>query len=1045
MGKEEFSLMKRKLLILLFFMCMVLTGLPAMKSEAQEGDSGGTSQALEDENPERTESVTAMDENGNITEVGDSDGSITEEGSSGSSGKLSAYARSVLALSDTVKVVNFNTKDNQVTNYVEDGTGAAGYTNGDYGADAAYLGTSGGKVKFMMSGVIGWVNASEVEVIDLSQAKVVSGYEVENGRLVHGIVYTMATPGYRSKLDNGPAPSYLSAGVKYYSYDGHYFYTSYGTMISDYQNNTRANSVNPDNPYYNYYQYLPMRSTTVYGADTLNAMISTRASSSSKMSGKGSAFVDSQNTYGVNALIMTGIAANESGWGTSSIARSKNNLFGLNAVDSSPGTSANTFASVETCISDFANGWMSRGYLYPNDSRYKGGFLGNKASGLNVSYASDPYWGEKAANVAYTLDETQGNQDYGRYTIGIKDTAAYSHQTVNVRQGSSTSTAVLYRTSSASCYAVLIKNTTPENGFYQIQSDAVLNGDRSAVVKGQGTYQFDSMYAYISADYVQIVGQGSTQEPAPEPVVLDSIAITAAPSKTVYTEGETFDPAGMSVQATWSDGTVSDVTGQISFPTDPLTTDMTEVTISYTSGDVTKTAACQIQVQEKVTVTQVLINPTQITLYPGEEKTFGVAVQGTGNPSQEAVWSLTGANSSSTVIDENGRLTVGDDETAETVTVKVQSAQDMNQYAEAVVTIAQKPAETPDTDTPNTETPDTDTPNTGTPDTDTPDTETPDTDTPNTDASGEDTGSVSFAETELKDQDTGLTVKGELSQGAAVSVKAVAQEEEQYGTLVKEAGNRQILGVYEVALDGQIKEGSQAALTFTVDEQYNGKEILILHYPKEGDVSFVERYVVPAEDGKVTVEVDSFSPFVLALNEETPEGSDESGTEPGTPENSGDSGTEVETPEGSDQSGKEEGTPEGSDESGNGGGTVSTESSESGSQAPSGSQNPGNSSQNGSSQTTQDGQNNNASDGSNSNVNNNSTAGSNTAVNNSGGTAAQNSNPANTTNTNTGTDHSRITAAPRTGDTSSVLTWMILAAVAIVAVIAVVVIKKRSK
>lgn len=1017
MGKEEFSLMKRKLLILLFFMCMVLTGLPSMKSEAQEGDSGGTSQALEDENPERTESVTAMDENGNITEVGDSDGSMTEEGSSGSSGKLSAYARSVLALSDTVKVVNFNTKDNQVTNYVEDGTGAAGYTNGDYGADAAYLGTSGGKVKFMMSGVIGWVNASEVEVIDLSEAKVVSGYEVENGRLLHGIVYTMATPGYRSKLDNGPAPSYLSAGVKYYSYDGHYFYTSYGTMISDYQNNTRANAVNPDNPYYNYYQYLPMRSTTVYGADTLNAMIGTHASSSSKMSGKGSAFVDSQNTYGVNALIMTGIAANESGWGTSSIAQSKNNLFGLNAVDSSPGPSANIFASVEACISDFANGWMSRGYLYPNDSRYKGGFLGNKASGLNVSYASDPYWGEKAANVAYTLDESQGSQDYGRYTIGIKDTAAYSHQTVNVRQGSSTSTAVLYRTSSASCYAVLIKNTTPENGFYQIQSDAVLTSDRSAVVKGQGTYQFDSMYAYISADYVQIVGQGSTQEPAPEPepVVLDSIAITAAPSKTVYTEGETFDPTGMSVQATWSDGTVSDVTGQISCPTDPLTTDMTEVTISYTSGDVTKTAACQIQVQEKVTVTQVLINPSQITLYPGEEKTFGVAVQGTGNPSQEAVWSLTGANSSSTVIDENGRLTVGDDETAETVTVKVQSAQDMNQYAEAVVTIAQKPADTPDTETPDA----------GTPDTDTSDTETPDTDTPNTDASGEDTGSVSFAETELKDQDTGLTVKGELSQGAAVSVKAVAQEEEQYGTLVKEAGNRQILGAYEVALNGQIKEGSQAVITFTVDEQYNGKEVLILHYPQEGDVSFAEKYVVQVVDGKVTVEVDSFSPFVLALNEETLEGSDESGTEPGTPENSGDSG--------------------------NGGGTVSTESVESGSQAPSGSQNPGNSSQNGSSQTTQDGQNNNASDGSNSNVNNNSTAGSNTAVNNSGGTAAQNSNPANTTNTtntantNTGTDHSRITAAPRTGDTSSVLTWIILAAVAIVAVIAVVVIKKRSK
>ena len=70
--------------------------------------------------------------------------------------------------------------------------------------------------------------------------------------------------------------------------------------------------------------------------------------------------------------------------GKSSIALSKNILFGLNAIDSSPGTSANTFASAEACINDFANGWMSRGYLYPKDGRYNGGFLGNKASGINV-------------------------------------------------------------------------------------------------------------------------------------------------------------------------------------------------------------------------------------------------------------------------------------------------------------------------------------------------------------------------------------------------------------------------------------------------------------------------------------------------------------------------------------------------------------------------------------------------------------------------------------------------------------------------------------
>ena len=121
-------------------------------------------------------------------------------------------------------------------------------------------------------------------------------------------------------------------------------------MLSDYRNNTRDNSVNPDDPYYNYYQYLPMRSTTSYSSSTLNSMINSKVSSSSKMYNIGSAIVTNQDTYGVNGLLIAGIAANESAWGTSNICQSKNNLFGLNAVDSSPGTSAYTFASVSACI-----------------------------------------------------------------------------------------------------------------------------------------------------------------------------------------------------------------------------------------------------------------------------------------------------------------------------------------------------------------------------------------------------------------------------------------------------------------------------------------------------------------------------------------------------------------------------------------------------------------------------------------------------------------------------------------------------------------------
>ncbi len=979
---------KSKLLILLLFMCMVLTGLPAMESKAEEDTQGGeTYPELQDENPYRTESVTAMDENGNITEVGDSDGSMTD-GDETSSASISTYARSARMAVSSVKVVNFNTKDNAVTEYTEDGTGALGYTNGDYGADAAYLGTSGGKVKFMMSGVIGWVNASEVEVIDLSKAAVVSGYEVENGRLLHGIVYTMATPGYRTRLDNGPAPSYLSAGTKYYSYDGHYFYTDYAVMLSDYQNNTRANSVNPSDPYYNYYQYLPLRSATSYSADTLSAMINSKAGAGSLMANKGSAFIDSQNTYGVNALLMTGVAANESAWGTSSIALNKNNLFGLNAIDSSPGTSANTFASAEACINDFANGWMSRGYLYPKDGRYNGGFLGNKASGINVKYASDPYWGEKAANVAYALDAAQGSQDYGQYTIGVKDTLASSHQTVNVRNASSTSSTVLYSTGSASNYSVLIKDSTLENGFYRIQSDGVLDSGRTSVVRGSGAYSFDAMYAYISSDYVQIVNQGTTvsepepepqPEPEPEPVpaTLDSISIAAAPQKTVYTEGETFDPTGMTVQANWSDGSVTDVTGEVSYRTDPLTTDVTAVEISYTSGDVTRTVSQSIQVNAKVTVTGVLINPSEISLYPGDAKTFGVSVQGTGDPSQSVTWSVEGASSSQTVIDENGRLTVGEDETAGQLTVKAQSAADGSQIGQAAVTVVPKESEEPSAP----------------------------------DGAG---GSEEYASADLKDETSGIGVNGEFAENTSLTVTPIGSDSEEYQALVKEAAGKTILGVYELSLDGAVKDGSKIQVTFAVDEQYNGQSILILHYPKADDVAYIERYVATAQDGTVTVEVDSLSPFVIALDEESA-GNDASGGQ--TPE--GDEPEVTDEPENSEEPGV-------TDEPG------TTEEPNVTDPAVTGDPDPSDpSATSGGSGTTGDA---------------GSTSGSTgTTLTNTAPAKINDQNGQNSGSASGGANSSQTEAAPRTGDTSAPILWIVLAVAAVAVIVGAVALKKTRK
>lgn len=811
---------RRRLLVFVLSLCMIFNGVSLLESSAAEANDGQGSQTseepqvLEDENQTREDSVTSMDVNGNIEEVGDTDGSMEDEAV-----KNPSAQSKLRSASSTTYVVNFNTKSNETTSYTEYGTGASGYTNGDYGADAAYLGTENGKVKFMLSGVIGLVSSSEVEVIPLSEAAVVSGYYVSSGRLIHGIVCDMTTPGYRTTLDNGEAPSYLKSGTTYYSYDGHYFYTNYATMLSDYRNNTRDNSVNPDDPYYSYYQYLPMRSTTSYSSSTLNSMINSKVSSSSKMYNIGSTIVTNQDTYGVNGLLMAGIAANESAWGTSNICQSKNNLFGLNAVDSSPGTSADTFASVAACIQDFANGYMSRGYLDPEDWRYFGGFLGNKGSGLNVKYASDPYWGEKAANVAYTLDKSQGSQDYDKYTIGIKDTINSNHDTVNVRNGASTSSTVLYDTGAVSNYAVLILDETATNSFYRIQSDGVLNSGRTALNSSSGQYSFSSMYAYISSDYVDIVNDGSsTEESEPEPATLSSISITTAPTKTSYTEGEKFDATGMKVTAKWSDGTATDVSGSVSYSTDALKTSDTSVTISYTSGGVTKTASQAITVKAKATVDEVKIDPSEISLEQGSSRTFGVAVLGTGDPSQEVTWSVQGNESDSTSIDENGKLTIGEDESAKTLTVKATSTVDSSKSASATVTVTAKAEEVSD-------------------------------------------------DLQLVDEETGLEVSAVFGDGVdpekvQLTVESIDEKDDSYETLVEPVSDMDILGVYDVSLS---ETAESIVLTFDVGEEYDGKDITVLHYKEVDDVTYMETYVVTAEKGKVTVELDSLSPIVLAV------------------------------------------------------------------------------------------------------------------------------------------------------------------------------------
>lgn len=96
-----------------------------------------------------------------------------------------------------------------------------------------------------------------------------------------------------------------------------------------------------------------------------------------------------------------------------------------------------------------------------------------------------------------------------------------------------------------------------------------------------------------------------TPEPNPAVVTLTNIKITKAPTRTTYTEGEKFDKTGMVVTAEYSDGTSKEITNYTYTPSGELKATDKKVTISYTEGEVTKTA------EQEITVTKAPENSTE--------------------------------------------------------------------------------------------------------------------------------------------------------------------------------------------------------------------------------------------------------------------------------------------------------------------------------------------------------------------------------------------------------------------------------------------------
>lgn len=96
----------------------------------------------------------------------------------------------------------------------------------------------------------------------------------------------------------------------------------------------------------------------------------------------------------------------------------------------------------------------------------------------------------------------------------------------------------------------------------------------------------------------------------------------------------------------------------------------------------------------------------------------------------------------------------------------------------------------------------------------------------------------------------------------------IAVTEKQNATMeneIKNKGYTNILGSYELTLEGATELSNPINVTFNLGTEYNGKTIYILHQKKDGSFEDFEEKVV---DGKVTITVSELSPFVLAVKED---------------------------------------------------------------------------------------------------------------------------------------------------------------------------------
>lgn len=232
------------------------------------------------------------------------------------------------------------------------------------------------RLAITISGLSGYMKTEDLQALDASK-DFIPYYESDGHRFYHYVAQNASIP-VSSHISD------MEVGKKYYSADGLHF-----------------DGFNLENPFL----FKDLTEATNYSAEDLDKVFSLLNIDNSLLENKGATFKEAEEHYHINALYLLAHSALESDWGRSKIAKDKNNFFGITAYDTTPYLSAKTFDDVDKGILG-ATKWIKENYIDRGRT-----FLGNKASGMNVQYASDPYWGEKIASVMMKINEKLGGKD----------------------------------------------------------------------------------------------------------------------------------------------------------------------------------------------------------------------------------------------------------------------------------------------------------------------------------------------------------------------------------------------------------------------------------------------------------------------------------------------------------------------------------------------------------------------------------------------------------------------------------------------------------